>query len=310
MNEEHNAFDERVIPAYGKINGLGHPSLEHLLDDEVIVQEKVDGSQFSFGVLDGILRCRSSGREIFMDAPDKMFTLGVEYVKRIQDRLVPNWIYRSEFLRKPGHNTLVYSRTPHNHIALYDVMVGHQQFLEHWNLPVVAKEMDIEAVPCFAAGRLDLEKFQEYMSRESFLGGQQIEGLVIKNYRRFDEHTGKVLMGKYVSEKFKEVHRKVWGENNPGRGDIVASIIAAFKTSARWEKAVYYLRDAGTLEDSARDIGNLVKRAQIDIEAECKEEIQEMLWKGFHKEILRAVVKGLPEWYKERLMNEQFDKEN
>jgi hypothetical protein len=114
-------------------------------------------------------------------------------------------------------------------------------------------------------------------------------------------------MGKYVSEAFKEVHRKKWGENNPGAKDLMAKLIETYKSSARWEKAVFRLRDNGQLENSPRDIGNLVKSVWPDIAAECEEEIKETLWKHYSKGICRGVTKGLPEWYKQRLMHQQFE---
>jgi hypothetical protein len=304
---EVDIFGEQVIPEYGKIHALGHPALKHLLDGPVYVQEKVDGSQFSFGVLNGILRTRSSGREIFMDAPDAMFREGVEYVKSIQDRLVPGWIYRSEYLRVPEHTSLCYSRIPRNHIALFDIMTGHQEFIAPSNLSSCAEVIEVEAVPLYDVGELNLELFQSYLSRESFLGGQRVEGVVIKNYDRYSDQTGKVLMGKYVSEQFKETHKKKWGISNPGAKDIVQSIISTYKTDARWEKAVFRLRDRGLLEGSPRDIGNIIKEVWPDIVAECEDEIKETLWKHFSKEISRAVTKGVPEWYKQRLLHQQFE---
>lgn len=101
-----------MIPAYGKIHALGHLRIRELLSGLVVVQEKVDGSQFSFAMLEDGLHCWSKGREIFLDAPDKMFAAGVDYVKSIQDLLVPGYIYRAEYLRIPKHNALSYSRIP------------------------------------------------------------------------------------------------------------------------------------------------------------------------------------------------------
>ncbi len=296
-----------AIPSYPKIHALGHPALANLLRGPVTVQEKVDGSQFSFAKLDGRLRIRSKGREIFIEAPDKMFAEGVAYVQSIESKLVENWVYRCEYLRVPKHNSLCYSRIPRNHIIVFDVGIGLETYLPTEDLPKVAAGLDIDYVPVYTIGDMDLETFQRFMGHESILGGQKIEGVVIKNYGEFCQKTGHVLMGKYVSEHFKEVHNKEWKTNNPGRQDIMVALIAKYKSHARWEKAVFHLRDEGKLLKEPKDIGSLMKMIAPDIEAEHKEEIMETLWKYFWPQVARGVVAGLPEWYKQRLVNEQFE---
>jgi hypothetical protein len=299
-----------TLPAYPKIYALGHLALRqegnNLLDGAVTIQEKVDGSQFSFGVLNGELMIRSKGRGIYLEAPDKMFALGVEYVKTIQDKLVPNWIYRCEYLRIPKHNTLAYSRIPTNHLVLFDILTGVEQYAT--NLQYEADKIGIDAIPEFHCGEFKEADFQRFMERESYLGGQTVEGVVVKNYGRFCQKTGHVLLGKYVSEKFKEIHCGEWKKNNPTRKDIMEQLIDKYKTEARWEKAVYRLRDAGLLEHEPRDIGKLVASVWPDIKAECEDEIKQDLWNYFSKQLERAVVGGLAEWYKTRLAHEQFER--
>jgi hypothetical protein len=117
-------------------------------------------------------------------------------------------------------------------------------------------------------------------------------------------------MGKYVSEHFKEVHNKEWKLNNPGRQDIMQMLIGRYKSEARWEKAVFRLRDEGVLQNAPQDIGPLIKTVAPDVAAECKEEIMEELWKYFWPQVSRALTAGLPEWYKQRLVHQQFEGED
>jgi hypothetical protein len=309
MDMVENEVHDPGIPAYGKIHALGSRFVTEIFKSgTAVIQEKVDGSQFSFAMLKGQLRIRSKGREIFQDAPDSMFRLGVEYVQSIQDRLVPEWIYRSEYLCKPKHNALTYSRVPNNYIALYDILVGREAYATTDMIAQQADALDVEAVPCFMhmTGNLPLAGFQELLKQESFLGGQTIEGVVVKNYDLFCEQTGHVLMAKYVSEHFKEVHQREWGAANPSGKDVVQGLIEAYRTSARWEKAVYRLRDDGKLENSPRDIGNLIKSVWPDIVEECEADIKEVLWKHFSKQVARGVTAGIADWYKKRLLQSQF----
>jgi len=299
--------EEGGIPAYGKIYALGHPALKSLLHGPVSIQEKVDGSQLSFAKLNDRLRIRSKGREIFVEAPDAMFKAGVEYVQSIQDKLVEGWVYRCEYLRVPKHNSLCYTRIPLNHIVLYDVMTQRETYGNRNSIETAAKLLDIEPVQHLFEGEMDLHSFQILMNTESSLGGQKIEGLVIKNYSEFCQKTGHVLMGKYVSEHFKEVHNKEWKLNNPGRQDIMVGLIGKYKTDARWEKAVFHLRDEGLLQNAPQDIGALMKLVAPDVAAEHKEEIQQELWKYFWPQLSRALTAGLAEWYKQRLVTKQFE---
>jgi hypothetical protein len=146
---------------------------------------------------------------------------------------------------------------------------------------------------------------QTFLERESILGGSKIEGVVLKNYAQFGGDK-KVLMGKYVSESFKEVHKKEWGENNPKQGDIVIRLITMFKTDARWSKSVQHLFERGELENSPRDIGKLLIEVKSDIKKECTEEIKDTLYSWAIDAILRGACDGLPEWYKGRLLESQF----
>src|SRR3954465_2218887 len=109
-----------VLPSYTKILTFGHAYVRDILEGEVVIQEKVDGSQISFGLdLTGELHIRSKGAGLITDAPEKMFQAGVAAIKAIADQLPLGWVFRGEYLAKPKHNTLAYDRVPKNHIVLW-----------------------------------------------------------------------------------------------------------------------------------------------------------------------------------------------
>ncbi len=72
------------------------------------MEEKVDGSQFSFGIFNGEIKCRSKGAQLVIDAPEKMFIPAVNVVRELAPLLKDGWTYRGEFLGRPKHNTLCY----------------------------------------------------------------------------------------------------------------------------------------------------------------------------------------------------------
>jgi hypothetical protein len=290
--------------SYPSIFALGHRAIKELFYDDVLCEEKIDGSQFSFGRFDGELKCRSKGATLNIDYPEEMFSVAVETAKLLNLR--DGWTYRAEYLLKPKHTVLAYDRVPDRNLILFDVNTGEEEYMSYKDKQREADRIGLEVVPILFEGKVDSpEKLLSFLEKTSILGGQKIEGIVVKNYHRFGQDK-KVLMGKYVAEAFKEIHNGEWKKANPSMKDVIQSLIIALKTPARWNKAVQHLRERGLLTDSPRDIGTLIKEVHIDIEKECQDEIKDKLYRYAIPNIKRGVVSGVPEWYKEELMKKQF----
>lgn len=301
-----------MINSYPSIYALGHKYISELLLDPVLVEEKVDGSQFSFGRYKDqegheYLNCRSKGAIINMTAPEGMFIKAVEAVNCLDLRL--GWTYRAEYLAKPKHNSLSYDRIPKKHLIIFDINTGLETYLSYEDKKAEAERLGLDIVPILFEGMIETpELFRKLLDTESILGGQKIEGVVIKNYSRFGQDK-KALFGKFVSEHFKEVHAREWKTTNPSTGDVIQNLINEYKTPARWQKAVQHLTESGAIESSPKDIELLMREVPIDIEKECVDEIKEKLFEFAWPKIKRGVIFGLPEWYKERLLEMQFNKE-
>lgn len=107
--------------SYSSIYAIGHRAIQALLSGDVNVEEKIDGSQFSFQVTEeGEIKVRSKGAVMIADAPEKMFQRAVDTVKELALTLKPGWTYRAEYLAKPKHNTLVYKRIPTRHLIVFE----------------------------------------------------------------------------------------------------------------------------------------------------------------------------------------------
>jgi hypothetical protein len=300
-----------MIKAFPKIFSIGTEYIVDIFKNEVEITEKIDGSQFCFGKVDGILYCRSKGAELFLENPDKMFSKAVKYVSSIQDKLPDNTIFFTEYLQNPRHNILKYDRVPKNNLILFGVSDNIGTFFkkDHEELKQLADMIDIEVVPLLYSGIINnADELKSLLEKDSVLGGVKIEGVVCKNYKRPFLLGGQpipLMMGKFVSEKFKETHREKWNKDFTARGHY-QTFLESFKTEARWEKSIQHLKEKGELENSPRDIGKLLLEIKNDIEAEEKEDIKNFLWKEFKDEIMRTAIKGFPEWYKEKLLNNSF----
>lgn len=306
-----------MIHSYSSIYALGHPAIKDLLTVPVIVEEKIDGSQFSFMRVGQDVYFRSKSAEVHPETTDKLFKNAVQYVLSVKDKLVENWVYRGEAVCSERQNVLKYNRPANGFIYLYDIETSPYNFLlptdkydsTHGGKEVIAAALGME--PCirlFEGNLTDLDIINNLLSKESCLGGPKIEGVVIKprDYQLFGRDK-KVLMGKYVSEEFKEIHRREWRGSNPTKGDVIQVLASALTSEARWNKAIQHLREAGELESSPRDIGKLIREIQEDTKKEAEELVKDRLWKWAWPQLQRKVSAGFPEYYKKKLMENQFN---
>ncbi len=312
--------------AFPKIYALGKVEIQDIFKTEVEVTEKIDGSQFTFGLDEtGNLVFRSKGKEMFFEAHEKMFNKAVEYLiayeNTIKTALTSGMYVCAEYLQKPKHNVVAYERVPHNNLIVFGVREAGNYWTAYDEIDMLATTLGLETVPLLYKGTIDMTRVDKenggysYVgydflkrileTRISILGGEfGIEGIVAKNYEqrtKFGDPT--ICCGKYVRESFKERHQKEWKTG----GDTVREFIESFRTEARWQKAVNHLREKVELENDPRDIGKLMKEINIDIEKEEEEEIKNFFYKHFIKEIKRKATAGAPEWYKEQLLKKAFE---
>jgi hypothetical protein len=307
--------------SYASIYALGHRYIADLLSGPVNVEEKIDGSQFSFGAFDVVeparpedgyqreIRVRSKGCVLNIDAPEKMFSEAVASVLERAELLHEGWTYRAEYLKKPKHNGLAYDRIPRGHLIVFDINVDQENYLPYADKAAEAARIGLECVPLLDSGLLtSVEQFRRYLDTTSVLGGQKIEGVVVKPsaYNLFGLDK-KCLMGKFVSEAYKEVQAKAWKESNPHQNDILQRLGDTYTTQARWMKAVQHLREAGSLDGSPKDIGALIKAVPVDVRKECEDEIKAALFEWAWPNISRMTTRGLPDWYKQELLKQQFE---
>src|SRR5258708_3531918 len=301
----------KAIPSYGKVLTLGSAFTENAVVGPIVMQEKVDGSLFAFGINeDGQVVMRSKRAVLTEDNYAEMFKEVVEYTQTLYDRLrfhVPlDTYFYCEYLQKPKHNTLKYRRIRTNHLVLFDV-VEKGKYADRERLEKLAKIMDIEVIPEFWRGDAVSYVKEDLIKRiiettTSFLGDEIVEGIVIKNYDQTILLGGSIfpLFTKYVRESFKERHEADWKIRQPKSS--LQDYVEGFRAEARWQKAVIHAREQGKLEQSPRDIGFLIKKIQEDIKEEETENIKNHLYKCFIDDILRKSVQKFPEWYKEQLL--------
>jgi len=303
---------------YQKIIASFKPEVQPIWDGDIIVEEKIDGSQFRIEIDDkGNIQCGSRTQELGM--LDSMFKKGVdEMVEVFKDYKAPagtlTYIY-GEYLSKPKQNAIPYARTPKHYIIIFDVQ-ENKRWLRPKEKEEFAMQFDLEAVPVLWEGdgkEFTAEVQEKILKQPSILGHQagfnHIEGFVIKTYDRFynlNEYPQYKnsdfpwLSCKVVNDEFKEKNK----EENPNRGQKLQDLKDAYRTEARVLKAIQYCRDRGELKGDLSDLQFIIPRMSEDIVEENKEDIKNALWKMFGKEIVGYALKIAPEVYKKVLYEE------
>lgn len=309
------------IPKYPKVLNLGAPYTQNALVGDVVIQEKIDGSQLRWGYDDkGEIHVGSKGREIHSSNQDGMFALAFDYLTKrcnIKSENRKNVWFYGEYLQKPKHNCLKYDSVPKNNIVLFDCLF-HGEWLGRDSLGRFAQMWGIDLIPELWCGDVlnrptdNLSSPSDFLrclanDTTSYLGGTTVEGLVIKNYGQVIEMNGQArpLTTKFVRDEFREKHMKA----NPSMRQTIEDVILGLRSENRWNKAIQHLRDDGKLLNDVKDIGNIIKEIHRDLLEEEGEAIKAMLWEKYRKHVMATAVRGFPDWYKDKLMEEQNGKQ-
>lgn len=287
--------------AYPKIYRLGLEEVADVLSYTVEITEKIDGSAFGFGLVDGELVLQSKRTTLPANVVSGMFAGATAAVHAVRDKLRPGAFYWGETLEKPRHNKIAYRRVPRHHVALYGVLLD-DRYVAYETVKNEALRLGFDVVPLLFRGRIEsldrLDKiFEDF--RESYLGGT-VEGIVIRPVG------DPCPSAKLVKDEFKEVMQrknKVVSQENKLE-DAVREFFESFATEARWVKAIQHLEDAGEITPNRpENIGAIIKEIQRDTLEEEENFIKENLWILHKRMFLRTLTEKFPKWYLERIRN-------
>lgn len=305
---------KQQIPAFPKIFQLGDVRVGNIFEDgdDVEITEKMDGSQFSFGKIEGELQWRSKG---VVGNESGNFAAGAQWVREIANTLPDNTVWHGELIPERKTNTLAYSRIPDAGFMLFGVRSfdwdnGTETMGKYSDLVYWSSVLQCGVVPLLHSGPFKPtgDTLIKMIKQESVLGGCDMEGIVVKNYNKGVEFNNKwypLMSGKYVSESFKEKHTA-----NPeymGQKAKILELGLMLKTEARWRKAVQKLKETGgDYTGTVKDIGPLMKILHTDVFEEETDWIKDRLFGMFSKDLKKIFQGGFAEWYKESLLKENF----
>ena len=212
------------LTRYQHVERLGNEEVSGLLDGEVIIQEKIDGSNLTVAydnetkdlVICSRGRCLYSAgvtHDNFRGAVQYILGDGKfrEYLCR-QDR---NHILRGEWLVK---HTLLYDKESYGKFYVFDVQdfdltKHHTTYLKYQDYIHELTSFKIEHVPVLAVlNNPTPEDIVTYATGNSAYGPNPREGIVVKRYD-FKNIYGRITWGKMVTADFKQKHKLNGGAN-------------------------------------------------------------------------------------------------
>ena len=230
---------------------------KNVLDGNIEITEKLDGSNFSFYKMDGEnIHCSRSGP--IKPENRNNFTQSIEFANSVIDKLKPHEAIFGEHVA--NHHIVHYidDRYPFYAFGVYDM--ERETFCKNWQsrcnklgIPTVVKIISDE--------ELTLENLLNLRSGESMLGPQR-EGIVIKDYDRQQ-------MFKLVDPQFEESHTQKPARVPQLIDEKTQAFVDANATDMRIMKAIFRLHDE---EGEAFDMpimAKLPRAVEADIIKEC-----------------------------------------
>ncbi len=289
------------FPTYKKIHAIGHRENADIFadpSDEIIIQEKIDGGNFRFCIVNNKIIFGSRTQQLTNDEGEdtnvaKGFTRCVQHVRdTLKDKDL-----------KPFEGLIFYGECCIKHTINYDwekippflgfdiIDLESDKFEGHRAVQSMYYSLGLQNVPVIKICNAedikeindDLVPISEFASSSN--KDMKAEGIVFKNY-------SKQIMAKYVRNAFKEKNAEAFGGspkyNKEGEFDD-AEIVFKYCTNPRIDKTIFKLIDEGNTLDMTMT-GTLIKRVIQDIYDENWSEILNSNYKLNLKNIRNLVA--------------------
>jgi hypothetical protein len=245
---------------YHKIKKLGDDENKDIFfnsDDEIVIQEKIDGANFRFFINDGKLIFGSRTRQLTSNEGEdtniqKSFQRCIDYIRE-QTKDVDFSMRHLQGLIFYGENCVKHTLSydwdkipPFLGFDIYDI--NREEYLCYEQVKdIYLTILHLPVVPLFKICKAsDITKIDDGLVPVSLYAPksnpkQKAEGLVFKNYKR-------QIFAKYVRDEFKEENSKVFGGNpkyNKQGNTNNEELVFKYCTNARIEKIIFKLLDDG-----------------------------------------------------------------
>lgn len=316
--------------AYPKIPAFGYDGTDDILDGDVVITPKIDGSNVAVWLTNdsykaarrnGFLNRDNGSFQVFEDFLEREWKSNVA-MQEMASRTDALVIF-GEFTN--NQNKLKYERK--EPIIIFDTAYTtvdeqgdtHLRFNPFDYTQAVAEQLGWPIVPVLFQGPgRDIgnveQLIESYLNKPSVLGGPNEEGVVVKSYGRTTKY-GRNYFCKLVTAEYAESKRVRSKVTKVGSG-IGEWAVASYLTPARLEKAIQKMKEEGRWnEETARkNIGPLIGVVTKDIHdehiAEIEKEAIKAAWKEVGKTVAAAVAPALDELMAKKYSEEEEYWEN
>lgn len=293
---------------YPKIYHLGHDENKEIFndpEDEIIIEEKLDGGNFRVFINDGKIIFGSHTQELG-DETTEINGNWKRCVAFIKDKLLSKDLSKYNSLILYGEcmikHSMSYDWEKIPPFLGFDVM-QNDKFLNYNYKIKIFNDLDLPIVPLIQITKAGcIKKINDDAVPISVYSPQKAEGLVYKNYN-------KQIFGKYVRAQFKEIAKEHFGSSKRFAENDTERVVAIYCTNQRIDKIIFKLIDEGNkLDMSLMPI--LWKRVHEDILEENYKEIGNSSWIINYKEVKTLVAKRCAAVLKQVMVNNALNNEN
>lgn len=228
---------------YNKVIRYGKQGTQSAIEGNIVITEKLDGANASFGNVNGELKCFSRNRELDEKNNLRGFYQWVHENIDVNS-IKEGYLYFGEWLVK---HTINYPDDAYGKFYLFDICSGDSEEYRGIEVIKVAQRfLGCELAPILYDGEFkSLEHIQSFVGKSKI--GDVGEGVVVKNYSHRNLF-GEQVFVKFVSDEFAEIKQtkkhKVVSPSNE-----LDNFIDTYLTNARVEKMINKLVDDGIISE-------------------------------------------------------------
>lgn len=248
--------------------------------DHIVVQEKIDGANFSIRYdpeTDSIASFSRKNPLSFQNDLRGAWGWSQKLDKNlVKDVLGNNLVLFGEWLVS---HTIVYPQERYQNAYFYDVYdTETEQYFKQDKVKEVINSLGLIYVPVFYDGEFQSwEHIQEFVGRTD-LGGEHGEGVVVKNMSRInDPNTRLPFYTKIVGEKFSEkksVKPKMIDPEKVAERERLQNLVDTVVTEGRVTKLVHKMVDEGIIPEKwdEHDMSTIARNIGKDVYYDCVKE--------------------------------------
>lgn len=274
--------------------------------DHIIVQEKIDGANFSIRYDYESNSIKAFSRKKPLDLNNNLRGAW-EWSQRLNENLVQDVLGNTLILFGEWlcSHTIVYPDDKYQNAYFYDVWDTEMgKYLSQDKVKDIVEQLGLNYVPVFYEGVfVSWEHLKQFVGRTDF-GGECGEGIVVKNITRLnDPNTRLPFYTKIVANKFAEKKSvKKFDEGKLERRAKLQTIVESVVTEGRVRKLVHKMVDDGlipedwderNMSDISKNIGREVYYDCVKEEPETVEQIGDLFGKlasGTAMKIIRSML--------------------